>query len=126
VQYRQQGWSGRRIVEFIEVALLLGVAGGGVLPLLRWFSSQAGESWPSLSFFTRGVHFLGHVCDLAAPRDVLLIYLWRRDGHRGLLRQGFKFAAIAVGGLWLASYVLGFIGVSLPLIVKSDAERTAG
>ncbi|NMB88441.1 MAG: hypothetical protein GYA17_08780, partial [Chloroflexi bacterium] len=118
VQYRQQGWSGRRIVEFIEVALLLGVAGlGAYYPFYVGFSSQAGGILPSLSFFTRGVHFWVMFATLLLPVTVWLIYLWRqKDGHRGLLRQGFKFAAIAVGGLWLASYVLGFIGVSLPLI----------
>lgn len=106
--YEREGWSTRRITEFIEVVAALGIIGVVLyLPFYTGFASQAGGVLPSLSFFTRGKNFWIMFAPLLAPILVWLIWEFRRHGNRTALRAGLAFSAALVGGLWLISYLYG-------------------
>ncbi len=120
VRVEQDGWKARRFWEFVETGLVLGLMGILLyLPFYFGFSSQAGGFLPSLSFFTRGSSFWIFFGPLLVPILAWLAWLWTRRGHRFALGAGLKFAAIAVGGLWAASYLLSYIALSLPALGSS-------
>jgi YYY domain-containing protein len=112
--YQREGWSGRRITDFIESGAALGIAGIVLyLPFYIGFSSQAGGFLPSLGFFTRGINFWIMFAPLLVPIFAWLFWLWGRRGNRGVLRQGMIFSGAIVGGLWILSYLLGWLALSL-------------
>jgi YYY domain-containing protein len=58
IRVNQEGWSGKRIGEFLLSGLIYGVTGIALfLPFFLAFKSQAGGFLPSMEFVTRGVHF---------------------------------------------------------------------
>jgi YYY domain-containing protein len=119
VRYQQEGWSWRRIWEFIELGLALGLVGVLLyLPFYIGFASQAGGILPSLDFFTRGVYFWVMFSTLLLPIIAWLIWLWRKQGSWAQLKKGLVFSAWVVGGLWVFSYVLGMLILSLPALVN--------
>jgi YYY domain-containing protein len=118
VRYQQEGWSWRRIWEFIELGLALGVVGVLLyLPFYVGFASQAGGILPSLDFFTRGIYFWVMFATLLLPIIAWLIWLWRKQGSLAQLKKGLIFSAWVVGGLWVFSYLLGEVIISLPVVV---------
>jgi YYY domain-containing protein len=119
VRYQQQGWSWRRIWEFIELGLALGIVGVLLyLPFYTGFASQAGGILPSLDFFTRGVYFWVMFATLLLPMIAWLIWLWRKQGSLAQLKRGLVFSAWIVGGLWVFSYLLGEFIIGLPALVS--------
>lgn len=109
-RYRELGWSGKRVMEFVELAVLLGVAGGILyLPFYLGFASQAGGVLPSMSFFTRGVHFWVMFGPFLVPIILWLVWRWKRPGSMPVLRAGIKFALLVIAGLFIVSYVMGFL-----------------
>lgn len=116
-RYQQEGWGWRRLSELIELGVALGLAGIGLyLPFYFGFASQAGGILPSLSFFTRGVYFWVMFASLLLPLWAWLLWLWRRQGERTALLRGVKFALWVVAGLWLFSYLLGWLAANLSAI----------
>jgi YYY domain-containing protein len=112
VQVRRNGWSPRRIGEFIELGLSLGIVGGlYYLPFYIGFDSQAGGILPSLSFFTRGIHLWVMFVPMLLPIFGWLFWLWRSKKVTPVFRAGTKFVIYTFGGLWLFSY--GISGVFL-------------
>ena len=86
------------------------------LPFYIGFSSQAGGPLPNLIFPTRGAHFWVMFAPLLIPIFAFLVYLWR--GHRETvnIRNGIAIGVTILLGLWVISFVLGFIVVNLPVI----------
>ncbi|MGD0707221.1 MAG: DUF2298 domain-containing protein [Anaerolineaceae bacterium] len=117
VRYQQNGWSWRRLLEFVEYAAVIGIAGALLyFPFYVGFSSQAGGFIPSMVFFTRGVQFWVMFAPLLVPIFMFLIYLYRQQRQAGSLATGLKFAGLVVGGLWLLSYLFGGLLLLLPLL----------
>ena len=113
--YRQSGWSWVRIWEFAELGLLLVLAGILLyLPFYVSFSSQAGGILPSLSFFTRGVHFWVMFAPLLAPIFIWMIWVGRTRNTRFLPRPAVKFSVGVVAGLWAFSYLFSALITILP------------
>ncbi len=107
-RFRRLGWSGKRLVEFVEMALLLAICGIVLyLPFYLGFSSQAGGFLPSMIFSTRGVQFWVMFAPLLVPVLVWLIYCWRKQAVRPALGKAFGFSALVVGGLWLLMILAG-------------------
>jgi YYY domain-containing protein len=102
------GWNWARFKEVFYLGILLGMVGVVLyLPFYTGFSSQAGGILPSLSFFTRGIHFWVMFSPLLLP---LIFWLWSelpKENRRGVLLRGLGTAAILVFGLWLISYLVG-------------------
>jgi YYY domain-containing protein len=113
--YRQNGWSWVRVWEFAELGLLL--IGSGIflyLPFYISFSSQAGGILPSLSFFTRGVHFWVMFAPLLAPIFIWMIWGWRTKRFRFLPLPALRFSVGVVAGLWIFSYLFSALITVLP------------
>lgn len=118
----EEGWNWRRLVELVELAAALIVAGALLyLPFYLGFQSQAGGLLPSLSFFTRGIHLWIMFGTLLLPVGAWLIYLWSWRGSRLAIIWGLKFSLALIFGLWLASYLLSW----LVLTVLAGADRFA-
>jgi uncharacterized membrane protein len=64
---------------------------------------------PSIAFFTPGKNFWVMFATLLLPVLAWLVARWREDGGASRLRQGGLFALAVVGGLWLLSYLYGFL-----------------
>jgi hypothetical protein len=125
--YQSQGWSSRRIVEFIENGAALGIAGILLyLPFYIGFSSQAGGLLPSLSFFTRGTYFWVMFAPLLVPIIAWLIWLWARNGSRPALRSGLILSAVLVGSLWVVSYLFGGLALSMGGLGNSLVQGGSG
>ncbi|HTX79440.1 MAG TPA: DUF2298 domain-containing protein [Longilinea sp.] len=117
VRYQQNGWSWRRLLEFVEYAAVIGIAGALLyFPFYVGFSSQAGGFIPSMVFFTRGVQFWVMFAPLLVPIFMFLAYLYRQRRQAGSLATGLKFSGLIVGGLWLLSYLFGGLLLLLPLL----------
>jgi YYY domain-containing protein len=117
VRYQQNGWSWRRLLEFVEYAAVIGIAGALLyFPFYVGFSSQAGGLIPSMVFFTRGVQFWVMFAPLLVPIFMFLIYLFHQRRQKGSLATGLKFAGLIVGGLWLLSYLFGGLLLLFPLL----------
>ena len=107
--YLEFGWSRRILLNFLYFGLSLGVIGFLLfLPYYIGFSSQAGGFLPSISFYTRGIHFWIMFAPLLVP---IFIWLISKVSHniKNDWLVGFKFSAIVVFGLWLASYLFGLL-----------------
>ena len=114
-KYQLEGWRGRRIWEFAETGMLLGITGILLfLPFYLGFSSQAGGLLPSLSFFTRGIHFWIMFGVFLVPIFIWLISTLRQQGILNDLRRGLVFALVVGAALLGFSYLLGALGASLP------------
>jgi YYY domain-containing protein len=110
LRYQQKGWSIQRVFEFIELGLMVGIA--GILlyfPFYTGFSSQAGGLLPSLDFFTRGIYFWIFFGVMLLPIFAWLIYCWRKQGPRPGVLKALAFSAMVVGGLWALSYLFGWL-----------------
>ena len=110
LKYQQEGWSIHRVFEFIELGLMVGIA--GILlyfPFYTGFSSQAGGLLPSLDFFTRGIYLWIFFGVLLLPIFAWLIYRWRKQGSRPGALKALVFSAAIVGGLWAISYLFGWL-----------------
>ncbi len=110
-----QGWKLRRLGEALILGVLLGFAGVLLyLPFYTGFSSQAGGILPSLSFFTRGVHFWVMFASLLIPILFWLLHELRGENWRRILGKGLGLAALIVFVPWLLSYLMGAAGFALP------------
>ena len=109
------GWSWVRVRETAYLGVLLGMAGiVTYIPFYTGFSSQAGGILPSLSFFTRGVHFWVMFATLLLP---ILFWLWHElpaENRRRVLLRGLGWGAMLVFGVWLLSYLLGVAMFAIP------------
>jgi YYY domain-containing protein len=121
VRFQRDGWRfWARIGELVEIALGLAVTGILLyLPFYFGFSSQAGGFLPSLSFFTRGVHFWLMFATLLIPIVGWIAYVWRWRGTRRAAISGLKFAASVIFGLWALSFALA----GLVLFVLGNTGR---
>ena len=110
LRYQQDGWSAQRVFEFIELGLAVGITGVVLyFPFYTGFASQAGGLLPSLEFFTRGVYFWIFFGVMLVPIFAWLIYVWRKQGSRSRALKALGFSAIVVGGLWVLSYIFGWL-----------------
>ena len=101
------GWNFWKIGEFLIGGLILGISGVILyLPFYVGFSSQAGGILPSLSFYTRWVHFWIMFGVLLIPICGYLIYLWKHFGNRAAFSKGAKLGGAVLGGLWIFSYLM--------------------
>lgn len=130
-RFLANGWSAQRILDFVEMGFVQGVLGVMLfLPFYLGFASQAGGVLPSLNFFTRGVYFWVMFAPMLVPIFIWLLREWKLRGNHFLLSAGLKIAGGVVFGLWLISYLLGWLGLSLPvlgnLISTSDSLSVRG
>lgn len=99
-----EGWSGRRIWEFIQCGLVLGI--GGVilfLPFYLGFQSQAGGLLPSLEFITPGKNFWIMFGVFLSLLLVWLIGLLKEKESAFAWKISAQFTFIAITGLFLVS-----------------------
>ena len=115
--YRNNGWSWTRVWEFAEMGLLFVITGIILyLPFYISFSSQAGGILPSLSFFTRGVHFWVMFAPLLAPIFIWMFWMGRSGGVAFLPKPALRFSVGIVAGLWVFSYLYSALITVLPLL----------
>ena len=115
--YQQNGWHFGIIWNFIGLAIVYVVlAVVFYLPFYIGFSSQAGGIIPSLVFYTRGVHFWVMFGPLLLPVMLLVLWLFTRNRSKVQLACGLKFALISVFGLWVISFLLGWMVLQFPSI----------
>jgi YYY domain-containing protein len=108
VRYRQEGWSGRLVLEFFALGITLGIAGVLLfLPFYVGFSSQAGGLLPSLSFFTPGRTFWVMFAVFLFPILTWLVWMQRRVSKGQGLGRSFAWSAAVVFGLWVVSFAVG-------------------
>ncbi len=122
VRVQQEGWRWKdRLKDFFGLAIVLGIVGVILyLPFYVGFQSQAGGILPSLSFFTRGVHFWIMFAPFLVALFAYTLWLWRRrQGDPKTLWNGLRFALGVLAALGLFSWFLGWLGVSLPGIGDS-------
>lgn len=107
-RYRQEGWSGKILLEFIKNGLVLGIAGVALfLPFYFGFSSQAGGLLPSLEFMTKGIHFWILFGALLIPIIAWLFFTWKSEKVLFRLANGLKFTAILLIGLFIVMILYG-------------------
>ncbi|NMB53425.1 MAG: hypothetical protein GYA15_01880 [Leptolinea sp.] len=112
--YLNHGWSGQRIVEFLESGIAFGITGAALyLPFYVGFASQAGGLLPSLAFFTRGTHLWVMFGVMFVPIFFGLMAALTREGLSDSLQAGLGKSAIVVGVLWMAMLLLGLIFASI-------------
>ncbi len=112
-----RGWSARRVVEFFELGIGIGLAGILLyLPFYLGFASQAGGLLPSLAFFTRGKYFWVMFASLLLPILVWLVWLIYERKSTFQLAAGIKVAVYGLVGLLLLSYLFGWFILSLPAL----------
>ena len=115
----EQGWHLGIIFEFLEIAVLLGLAGILLyLPFYLGFSSQAGGILPSLSFYTRGIYFWLMFAPLLVPILIWLIWASNIFGNKKSVGLGIGVSALIVFGLWIISYLIGGLFASGSGLVK--------
>ncbi len=113
-EYRQTGWNFNLVFNFIGLAVVYGVlAVLFYLPFYFGFSSQAGGILPSMVFFTRGVHFWVMFAPLLVPVILFCFWFFKQNKKNISLGNGLQFASICVFGLWVFSYLLGWVGSQL-------------
>jgi YYY domain-containing protein len=116
-RYKSSGWSIQRIWDFIGFGLLLGILGILMyLPFFTGFSSQAGGFMPSMNYFTRGIHFWVMFAPLLVPILIFSGWLSRGSAKATSLKNGLILSLICVFGLWLLSYLLGWIIGMFPIL----------
>lgn len=109
------GWGWARIREGLYLVGLLSIFGVIVYaPFYAGFASQAGGILPSLSFFTRGAHFWVMFATLLVPILLWLVAELPGQDRRRWLRRGLAWSAIVLFGLWLLSYLLGWVYILMP------------
>ncbi len=114
-QYFREGWSLRRIGEFIYLALILGITSVVIyLPFYVGFQSQAGGVLPSLIYFTRGTYFWVMFAPLLIPIFAFIFYLWKQKKDKAIIRRTIDLVAILIFGLWGLSYLFGYAISLLP------------
>ncbi len=87
-QYLRQGWSLRRIGEFLGLALALGISSVIIyLPFYVGFQSQAGGLLPSLIYSTRGTYFWVMFAPLLLPILAFMFYTLRRRSDRAIIKR---------------------------------------
>jgi len=127
LRYKEDGWGWRRVFEFIETGIIMGVMAGVIyLPYFLGFSSQAGGFLPSAAYFTRGIHLWVMFAPLFIPTLLWLICEVSREKQPKSLRNGIIFAVALVGGLWALSYTLTSILSVSPAIGSMLEMGTPG
>ncbi len=112
--YRQNGWRVGLLWDFIGLMIVYVIlAVIFYLPFYIGFGSQAGGILPSMSFYTRGVHFWIMFAPLLIP--VFIFSFWHIFSVKkpGKLSEGFKFAAYTTFGLWIFSFFFGWLASNL-------------
>ncbi len=124
-QVQRLGWdSGRRVLEFLGLGIGLGGTGLALYaPFYLGFDSQAGGLLPSFLFFTRGVNFWVMFGPLLFGVLAWLVWAWRQRELAVDWRAGLRFAALVIGGLWLVSFLLGFLGLNLDVLGNTMVAR---
>ncbi len=130
--YRRQGWRWSAVMDTALMVVSMGIAGIVLyLPFYVGFQSQAGGLLPSLIFFTRGTHFWLMFAPLLLPIAAWLVWkLWAGRNSASEPRKNAWVGAVIVsgalvGGLWLASWGMGIIGLGRsPEIWAADAASS--
>lgn len=124
IHFECDGWKWRRFWEFLEICFLITLFGIIIyLPFYIGFQNQAGGIFPSLIFFTRGAHFWVMFGTLLVPIFGWLLWMMKQRAHKVSLGNGFKAAIWLIGGLWLASFLVGTLLMLMPVIGNSLATR---
>lgn len=106
VRVRGRGWNGERLIELVELAVLLAVlAGLAYLPFYLGFSSQAGGILPNLESPTRGAHLWVMFAPLLLPIFAYLLFLWN-GGRQPADGRGWGIAAGLMLFLFAFSWAL--------------------
>ena len=114
------GWSRRRIWEFIQCGMFLGI--GGIvlfLPFYLGFQSQAGGILPSLEYVTRGINFwVMFGVFLSLIITWLLVQIRAREISFSA-KKGFLIVLYVFLGLFVASMLWGLLILNLSEIGNS-------
>lgn len=125
IQARKYGWRRRVIGDFFLMAVCTAVLSYlFYLPFYIGFASQAGGLIPSIIYFTRGAHFWVMFGTLLIPIFTLLWIVFIRRGNSELLGKSLLVSGALIGLLWLGSFLLGGLAVSLPGIGAQLSKST--
>ena len=125
IQFRKEGWYAERIWDFLKAAFSLGIGGFLLyLPFYLGFRSQAGGILPSLSLFSRGIHFWIMFGGFLFPIFGWLIWRWYHETSRKERRRGITTAIWILVGLFLSSYILGLLILAAPQWIQSLQLQT--
>lgn len=117
LRYQRSGWRFQLIWEFLELVIIFAILGVMLyFPFYLGFASQAGGIIPSMAFFTRGVHFWVMFGALLIPICAWMVWFWRQHRRDIHYRNGFLFAGVLIGAIWLVSMLLGWFAASLPIL----------
>jgi len=110
LKVKKIGWTFNRIWDFLAACLTYGITGVILfLPFFLGFKSQAGGLLPSLEFQTKGAQFWIMFAPLMIPILFWLVHVWRQSTDRQKWPKGLFFTFCLIGGLWLASTLIGAI-----------------
>jgi YYY domain-containing protein len=111
------GWGWRRVWEFIQCGLVLGIGGGILfLPFYLGFQSQAGGLLPSLEYITRGINFW---VMFGTFLSLLLIWLIKQVRDKELpfsWKKSAQIVTIVVIGIFLFSILWALLIISFSSI----------
>ena len=114
-QYFRYGWSGRRVGEFLTLAVSLGITSIVIyLPFYVGFQSQAGGLLPSLIYFTQGKYFWVMFAPLLIPIFIFIFYVWKHIANKAIIWRSVGLVAALIFGLWALSFIFGFAISLLP------------
>ena len=117
-----QGWSKRRILEFLGSGIVLGV--GGVvlfLPFYFGFQSQAGGLLPSLEYITRGINFWIMFGILLTLIIAWLFLQWRSRELPFSGKRSFQVTLLILLILFGVSLMWGLLILGIPGLGTSIA-----
>lgn len=108
--YIKDGWSWNAVWEAGGLGINLFIASWILyFPYYAGFASQVGGILPSMVFYTRGVHFWVMFGPLMIPLLCWLIWYAIRKRDQISFGKAIGFAALLVFGLWLFSYLFGWL-----------------
>ncbi|MBE0670128.1 MAG: hypothetical protein IH588_06045 [Anaerolineales bacterium] len=107
----EEGWDWYRLEDLFMLAIPLGILSLLLyFPFYLGFSSQAGGVLPNFMYPTRGVHLWVMWGTLLIPIFGYLLYLWRGEKVPSNWKLGFSLGLGFTFLLFLATFVIGWIG----------------
>ncbi|MBL8103316.1 MAG: hypothetical protein JNM02_12350 [Anaerolineales bacterium] len=107
----EEGWNWYRLEDLFTLAIPLGILSLLLyFPFYLGFSSQAGGVLPNFMYPTRGVHLWVMWGTLLIPIFGYLLYLWRGEKIPSNWKLGFSLGLGFTFLLFLAAFVIGWIG----------------
>ena len=123
----ENGWDWERLKELFILIIPAGLLAILLyLPFYVGFSSQASGILPNLDSPTRGAQLWVFWGPLFLPVAALFVYLWRGEGRPRDWKRGFAIAGGLVLALWLFSWLLGLLILTIDPVDAAQVLSTQG